>query len=64
MSLFDVGAIVSALHDARDEWRDSQQRSREAGSREFPSREALGEIVESLEGRAVPDAPRPARPAP
>ena len=54
MSLFDVGAIVSALHDARDEWRDSQRRSREPGSREFPSREALAEIVESLKGALFP----------
>jgi len=54
MSLFDVGAIVSALHDARDEWRDSQRRSREPGSREFPSRDALVEIVESLKGALFP----------
>ncbi|MDM0035470.1 serine acetyltransferase [Variovorax sp. J22P271] len=54
MSLFDVGAIVSALHDARDEWRDSQRRSREPGSREFPSREALADIVESLKGALFP----------
>jgi serine O-acetyltransferase len=54
MSLFDVGAIVSALHDARDEWRDSQRRSREPGSREFPSREALATIVESLKGALFP----------
>ena len=54
MSLFDVSAIVSALHDARDEWRDSQRRSREPGSREFPSREALAEIVESLKGALFP----------
>ncbi|HEY2256010.1 MAG TPA: serine O-acetyltransferase EpsC, partial [Variovorax sp.] len=50
----DVGAIVSALHDARDEWRDSQRRSREPGSREFPSREALATIVESLKGALFP----------
>jgi len=54
MSLFDVGAIVSALHEARDEWRDSQRRSREPGSREFPSRDALVEIVESLKGALFP----------
>ena len=54
MSLFDVGAIVSALHDARDEWRDSQRRSREPGSREFPSREAVAAIVESLKGALFP----------
>src|ERR1700751_563778 len=54
MSLFDVGAVVSVLHDARDEWRDSQQRSREPGSREFPSRDALAGIVESLKGALFP----------
>ena len=54
MSLFDVGGIVSALHGARDEWRDSQQRSREPGSREFPSRDALAAIVELLKGALFP----------
>ena len=54
MSFFDVGAIVGALHEARDDWRDSQRRSREPGSREFPSREALAAIVESLKGALFP----------
>jgi serine O-acetyltransferase len=54
MSSFDVGDIVSALRDARGEWRDSQRRSREPGSREFPSREALAGIVESLKGALFP----------
>ncbi len=51
---FDVGEIVGALHAARDEWRDSQKRSREPGSREFPSREALAGVVESLKGALFP----------
>ncbi|MEJ7688204.1 MAG: serine O-acetyltransferase EpsC [Variovorax sp.] len=51
---FDVGEIVGALHAARDEWRDSQQRSREPGSREFPSRESLAGVVESLKGALFP----------
>ncbi|MEJ8809538.1 serine O-acetyltransferase EpsC [Variovorax ureilyticus] len=54
MSLFDVSDIVAALHAARDEWRDAQKRSREPGSREFPSREALADIVESLKGALFP----------
>ncbi|MDM0013411.1 serine O-acetyltransferase [Variovorax sp. J22P168] len=54
MPLFDVGQVVAALHEARDEWRDSQQRSREPGSREFPSREALAGVVESLKGVLFP----------
>ena len=54
MSGFDVSDIVGALHEARDEWRDSQKRSREPGSREFPSRDALAGIVESLKGALFP----------
>jgi serine O-acetyltransferase len=54
MSLFDVGDIVAALHAARDEWRDAQRRTREPGSREFPSREALAGIVEQLKGALFP----------
>ena len=54
MSLFDVGDIVAALHAARDEWRDQQRRTREPGSREFPSREALAGIVEQLKGALFP----------
>jgi serine O-acetyltransferase len=54
MSLFDVSDIVGALHAARDEWRDARNRPRESGSREFPSREALAGIVESLKGVLFP----------
>jgi serine O-acetyltransferase len=54
MAGFDVSEIVSALHEVRDEWRDSQKRSREPGSREFPSRDALAAIVESLKGALFP----------
>jgi serine O-acetyltransferase len=54
MSVFDVSDIVLALHAARDEWRDSQKRSREPGSREFPSRDALAGIVASLKGALFP----------
>jgi len=54
MSQFDVSDIVTALRAARDEWRDSQKRSREPGSREFPSRDALAGIVESLKGALFP----------
>lgn len=54
MSVFDVSDIVLALRAARDEWRDLQKRSREPGSREFPSRDALAAIVESLKGALFP----------
>ncbi len=62
MAQFEVSDIVRALHEVRDEWRDSQRRSREPGAREFPSRDALTQIVESLEqlkqrlkGRSIAD---------
>ena len=51
---FEVGEIVRALHEARNEWRDSQRRSREPGARELPSRDALAHIVESLKGALFP----------
>ena len=54
MQSFDVDDIVRALRDARHEWRDSQKRSREPVGREFPSREALTEIVEALKGALFP----------
>ena len=54
MQSFDVDEIVRALREARHEWRDSQNRSREPRGREFPSREALTEIVEALKGALFP----------
>jgi serine O-acetyltransferase len=49
-----VKDIVAELHAARDRWRAAQQRSREFAVREFPSREALKEIAESLCGVLFP----------
>ena len=54
MAIFDVGAIVQQLHIARDDWREAQQRSREAGAREFPAREAVAAVVEALKGALFP----------
>jgi serine O-acetyltransferase len=54
MAGFEVSEIVVALREAREEWRDAQKRSREPGSREFPSRDALAAIVESLKGALFP----------
>ena len=54
MAGFEVNEIVAALRAAREEWRDAQKRSREPGSREFPSRDALASIVESLKGALFP----------
>lgn len=52
--VFDVGHIVQALHGVRVEWRAAQGRSTEPGGREFPSRNALAGIVESLKGVLFP----------
>lgn len=49
-----VKDIVAELHAARDRWRAQQQRSLEFAVREFPSREALKEIAESLCGALFP----------
>ena len=38
----------------REKWRESQQRSRDVGGRELPSRETLGRIVEALRGALFP----------
>ena len=49
-----VKEIVAELHAARDAWRAQRQRSLEFAVREFPSREALKEIAESLCGVLFP----------
>jgi len=54
MAQFEVSDIVRALHAVRDEWRDSQRRSREPGTREFPSRDALAQVIDSLKGALFP----------
>ncbi|MFM9923594.1 serine O-acetyltransferase EpsC [Variovorax sp. H27-G14] len=54
MAHFEVGDIVRALHGVRNEWRDAQRRSREPGTREFPSRDALAQVIESLKGALFP----------
>lgn len=54
MSQFEVSDIVRELHAVRDEWRDSQKRARDPGGREFPSRDALTRVVESLKGALFP----------
>lgn len=52
--LFDLKAVVTELADERQRWRESQSRSTEPGGREFPSREALAGVVESLKGILFP----------
>jgi serine O-acetyltransferase len=54
VATFDINGIVQSLHDARQQWRQSQRRSSEAGSREFPSRDALAGIIDSLKGVLFP----------
>ncbi|MEY2891077.1 MAG: hypothetical protein RJA98_985 [Pseudomonadota bacterium] len=50
----DLAQIVRQLREARERWRESQQRPREIGGRELPSRDALAAIVEGLRGALFP----------
>jgi serine O-acetyltransferase len=50
----DLDQVVAGLRTARERWRDQQQRPREAGGRELPSRHALADIVEGLRGALFP----------
>jgi serine O-acetyltransferase len=50
----DISSIVRGLRAVRDQWRHDHQRIREAGGREFPSRDALRDIVERLSGALFP----------
>ena len=54
MAVFNTTEIVNSLRTVRQRWRESQKRSLEPGGREFPSREALGRVVESLKGALFP----------
>lgn len=50
----DLANIVAQLREVRGRWRDAQQRPREIGGRELPSREALASIVDGLRGALFP----------
>jgi serine O-acetyltransferase len=54
MAVFDINQIVGELHDVRRQWRESQKRSREPGGREFPSRDALAQVIDALKGALFP----------
>ncbi|HWL29860.1 MAG TPA: serine acetyltransferase, partial [Burkholderiaceae bacterium] len=54
MAVFDINPIVSELNAARQDWRSSQQRSREPGGREFPSPVAISDILNDLKGILFP----------
>jgi len=52
--LFELERVVSGLRAARERWRTSQQRPREPGGRELPSREALRQVIDGLRGALFP----------
>ncbi|RMX07692.1 serine acetyltransferase [Corticibacter populi] len=54
MANYDIQAIVQALHQVRDDWRDSQSRVRDPSARELPSPEAVRHIIEQLKGALFP----------
>ncbi len=51
---FDITGISQALHEARQSWRQNQSLNSETGNREFPSRDALSSIIDSLKGVLFP----------
>lgn len=54
MAVFDIQQVVNSLHAVRQGWRESQNRPREPGEREFPSRDALAQVVDALKGALFP----------
>jgi len=54
MAVFDIPPIVESLRAIRQQWRDSQNRSREPESREFPSRDAIAQIMDDLKCALFP----------
>lgn len=52
--LFDLKSVVADLAQERQRWRVAQNRSAEPGGREFPSRDALANVVTSLKGILFP----------
>ncbi len=51
---WDLDGVVAGLRAVRERWRHAQQRQREYGGREFPSRDALRRVVEGLCGALFP----------
>jgi serine O-acetyltransferase len=51
---WNLSQIVDDLHQIRDQWREVQQRQRDVGGREFPSRDALRQIASALAGALFP----------
>lgn len=49
-----LDSVVSALHAARADWRQSQGRLRDFSTREFPSRAVLREVIAALAAALFP----------
>ena len=54
MAIFEIVPIVQSLKAVRHTWRTQQNRPREAGGREFPSRESMAQIMLELRGALFP----------
>lgn len=54
MAAFDLDGVVRALDGIRAEWRTSQQRARDPGEREFPSREAIADGFDKFKRALFP----------
>ena len=50
----DLASVVAQLREAREQWRRAQERPRDLGVRELPSREALAQILDDLRGALFP----------
>ena len=51
---WDLDGVVAELRAARHRWRESQNRSRDGGGRELPSRAVIQEVVAALCGALFP----------
>ncbi len=51
---WDISPVVQGLQQARHEWRERQNRIKEIGGRELPSKEILKSILEDLCGILFP----------
>ena len=51
---FELARIVAGLKEQRSKWRASLEHPREPGGREFPSREAIAQIVDGLRSALFP----------
>lgn len=54
MTQWNIKPVVHALQQARHEWRDYQQRHKEIGARELPSKQILQGILDDLCGILFP----------